>query len=97
MDRFCTLIMGDRHRTVGRAVVDNDRLDAGSHAGKHPDKALGLIETRQDDLDLGRVIDHAHDASAARLRLTLADRFRLAYAADYAARRCSRRTPRCLG
>jgi len=54
-------------------------------------------ETRQDDLDFGPVVDHAHDAIAARPRLTLADRFRLAYAATYAAWRCSRRNPRCLG
>ena len=54
-------------------------------------------ETRQDDLDLGPVVDHAHDAIAARPRLTLADRFRLAYAAIYAAWQYSRRNPRCLG
>ncbi len=57
-------------------IHDRDR------AGKHADKALGLIDTRQGDLDLGPVVDHALDAIAPRLRLTLADRFRLAYAAE---------------
>ncbi len=61
------------------------------------DKTLGRIGTWQDDLDPGPVVDHADDAIATRLRLTLADRFRLAYAAIYAAWRCSCRNPRCLG
>jgi hypothetical protein len=69
-----------------------------SRVGIHDrDKTLVRIGTWQDDLDPGPVVDHADDASATCLRLTLADRFRLAYAAIYAAGRCSCRNARCLG
>lgn len=60
-------------------------------------KTLGRIGTWQDDLDPVQSLITLTTLLRPVPALTLADRFRLAYAAIYAAGRCSCRNPRCLG
>jgi DNA-binding response OmpR family regulator len=59
VNHICAMIMSDRYRIVGRAVIDNDRPDAGRHPTQHPVQRFSLVEARQYDLDLGPVGDHA--------------------------------------
>jgi hypothetical protein len=65
---------------------------------QHPAECLGLIEARQDDLDLRRRrTDHAPTLRSIRHRWAEANRFRLAYALEHVCPRCSRRNTFCLG
>jgi len=76
-----TMILRDDGGAVGRPVIDHDRPCAGRHSLKDPAKSLGLIETRQYDVDLkGQRTGHAFDATVVRRHSAGANRFRLAYA-----------------
>ena len=93
-----TVIMGDLSGAVGRAVVDHDRPYPGRHPPQHPAKCLGLVEARQDDVDLRRQrTDHAPTLRSA----ATAGQRRIAFdsltPSSTTARRCSRRNARCLG
>src|SRR5215218_11517213 len=55
-----TMIMSDINRAVGRAVVDHNRPYPRRHPPQHPAQRLGLVEARQNDVDLGgQPTDHA--------------------------------------
>ena len=92
------MIMGDLSRAVGRAVVDHDRPYPGRHPPQHPAKRLGLVETRQDDVDLRRQrTDHGPTLRSAATGGQSANRFRLAYGLKPGCGTGSRRKPFCLG
>ena len=48
-----SMIARDRLRAVGRAVVRDDHPDPRWNPRQQPAQAVGLVEARQDQLDLG--------------------------------------------
>jgi hypothetical protein len=93
-----SMIMGDHCGAIGGPVIDHDRPYPWWHPPEDSAKCLGLIETRQDDVDLkGQRTDHAFDATVGWQRSHGRIAFDSLTLSGTTARRCSRCNPGCLG
>ena len=82
-DHLRPVITSNIGGAVGGAVVDHDRSYARWYPSQYPTECRGLIDARQDDVDLRRNrTDHALTLRSAVTCSAEVNRFRLAYALE---------------